>query len=147
MVNTSTWVLLVCGALGSSACKTATPLSAGGFRNAGPILIHDPMGIGRVRFASRETGVGFEFRESLIEAAGGGTSSTTSNGTTTVTSTVAYGRVPSVTRAGFKEIGPRTWAANVHVDTSRWFFLPLLFVVSRAYVEAQGEVVDVAVRQ
>jgi hypothetical protein len=136
---------LICVAAGSSGCKSATTVGAGAVYAAGPVLIHDPMGIERVRFPSRKTGVDFEHQEALLESAAGGSSTSVQNGNVYRTTTTVVTRSPSVTKKGFERMSPRSWSANVHVDASRWTFWPILFFVGRAYVEAQGDVVDVEV--
>lgn len=92
----------------------------------------------------RETGHEFEDKRSLLETAAGGTHTSYSNGYVTRTTTTVYTRAGTHTEKGIYVVSPRIWAANVHVDLSRWLFFPLLFIIGRSYVEAQGDLVEVA---
>lgn len=128
-----------------AGCKQATGLRAGGLYAAGPVLIHEPMGIERVRFRYRKTGADFEHQQALLEAGGGGQSTSRQGNVATTTTTSVYSRSGNETRKGIRDLSARTWAAEVHVDLGRWTFFPLLFFVGRAYVEAQGDLIDVEV--
>ncbi len=124
-------------------CKQATGLGAGTVPAAGPVLIHEPMGIDRVRFAHRETGFELEDKQSLLETAAGGSHTSRSGGYVTTTTTTVVTAAGDHSQKGVYMVSPQVWAANVHVDASRWMFFPLVFLIGRAYVEAQGELVEV----
>lgn len=136
------WVVALVTAF-APGCKTATGLGAGSVRSAGPVLIHEPMGIGRVRFAYRETGFDFEDKQMLREAAASGTHSRASGGYVTTTTTTVVTRAGDHSEKGVLVVSHKIWAANVHVDAARWLFVPIFFVIGRAYVEAQGDLVEV----
>ena len=59
------------------------------------------------------------------------------------THTTYVSRSGNHTAKGVQLISDRTWAANVHVDLSRWIVYFLFGVFGRTYSEAQGELVEV----
>ncbi|MGE0398981.1 MAG: hypothetical protein AB7T06_19890 [Kofleriaceae bacterium] len=101
------------------------------------------MGIGRMRFEYRETAVDFEDKRSLLETAASGSHTSVSGGYATTTTTTIITAAGDHSQEGVHMLSARIWAANVHVDLARWVFFPVLFFVGRAYVEAQGDLVEV----
>src|SRR5687768_11304881 len=100
------WVvgaLISIGSLG--ACKTSAHLGVGAVQG-GPVLIHAPMGIGRVRFQYRETGKHYDEQQTFTDY---GTGGSYRSGPTEVTYFSGYGSSQASSTTGTGAVTGTHW--------------------------------------